>query len=88
MRNHHRSLLTLGWLIAAGTCFQLGGCSSLGSYIAKLNPCGTILNCDPVEYRFISSNYQGPGADPKVDPACTYPPFCADDPFVRSTTTQ
>ncbi len=73
--------------LSSGVCFQFSGCglADLASYVAKLNPCGTILNCDPVEYRFIQSGYQGPGADPEIDPACTYPPFCEDDPFVSST---
>ena len=88
MRDYRRLLIGLGWLIAAGTCFQISSCSSLGSYIANINPCGTVLNCDPVTYRFIQSNYQGPGANPSVDPSCTYPPFCANDPFVRTTATK
>ena len=62
------------------------GC--LSKVARNINPCGTILNCDPVTYRFIQSGYQGPGADPAVDPSCTYPPFCADDPFVATQATQ
>lgn len=73
--------------IVAGVCL-LSGCDlgSIGQYIANINPCGTILNCDPVTYTFIRSGYDGPGADPDVDPACTYPPFCANDPFVSTQT--
>lgn len=71
--------------VVAGTCFQLGGCfGGVGQFVSNLNPCGTILNCDPVEYRFITSGYEGPGANPGVDPTCTYPPFCDGDPFVTS----
>lgn len=74
--------------IMVGTCCQFGGCtlSGIGQYIANINPCGTLLDCDPVEYRFVTSGYDGPGADPDIDPACTFPPYCADDPFVSSTT--
>jgi hypothetical protein len=67
--------------ILAGSCFQLGACAQ---YVSRLNPCGTILNCDPVEYRFVRGNYDGPGVDPDLDPSCTYPPFCDNDPFVSS----
>lgn len=74
--------------IIVGTCFLLGcDLGSIGQYVANINPCGTVLNCDPVTYTFIKSGYEGPGADPDVDPACTYPPFCADDPFVATITT-
>jgi hypothetical protein len=69
------TLATIG-----GICLQLGGClGSAVSYAANINPCGTLLNCDPVTYDFITSGYEGPGADPDVDPACTYPPFCGPD---------
>jgi hypothetical protein len=69
-------------------CLQFGGCglADLGQYIANLNPCGTILACDPVYYNFVRSGYSGPGANPDIDPACTYPPYCANDPFVATVT--
>ena len=73
-------------VVLAGTGYQLAGCGDIASYLGKINPCGTALNCDPITYRFIRSGYRGPGADPTVDPACTYPPFCnrttpGSDPF-------
>ena len=76
-------------LFAGGALFQVGGCSVAGlrSYISTLNPCVAILACDPVSWRFLTSGYQGPGANPNVDPACTYPPFCVGDPFVQTTAT-
>jgi len=87
MKNRRTRLLRAATIAAVvGTCVQWGGCG-LGdvlTYVANFNPCGTILNCDPVTYQFIRSGYKGPGADPKVDPACTYPPFCEDDPFVST----
>ena len=69
-----------------GIGLQFSGCgpADVGSFLGSFNPCGTILACDPVTYDFIRSGYEGPGADPDVDPACTYPPFCANDPFVTS----
>lgn len=83
MRNPIRVLRVAITAGVVGTCFQLGGCSPL-SYIANINPCGTILECDPVQYEFITSGYEGPGARPDIDPFCTYPPFCDGDPFVSS----
>ncbi|MEW6250652.1 MAG: hypothetical protein AB1716_08380 [Planctomycetota bacterium] len=87
---HKRSLRWLRvacLLLTSGTALQIGSCGlgDVGHFIADFNPCGTILNCDPVTYRFIQSGYEGPGADPDIDPACTYPPFCPGDPFVSST---
>ena len=81
-----RSLRKVLTVAAVGLCYQLGGCSLGGitNYLANVNPCGTILNCDPVTYNFINSGYDGPGADPDIDPVCTYPPYCEDDPFVTS----
>lgn len=84
MRRPLRILRAASIVVIAGTCFQFGGCSPAGvvQYVANFNPCGTILDCDPVQYRFMTSGYDGPGADPDIDPACTFPPFCANDPFI------
>lgn len=86
MRRCNRPLRLAFLAALGGTCLQFGACSPGGvaRFVANLNPCGTILNCDPVTYRFVTSGYEGPGADPGVDPACTFPPFCANDPFVSS----
>jgi hypothetical protein len=69
-----------------GVCVQLGGCSlgGIAQYVANINPCLSVLACDPVTYRFETSGYRGPGADPNIDPVCTYPPFCQGDPFVAT----
>ena len=82
-------LRAAAYAVAGGAVFQIGGCSlsDVLSFAKDFNPCGTILNCDPVQYRFLTSGYQAPGADPDIDPACTYPPFCANDPFVSTITT-
>ncbi len=80
--------LALGAL-AGGCLLQLGTCTpgNILGYVRNLNPCGSILACDPVTYRFLTSGYQGPGINVNVDPSCVYPPYCAVDPFVRTTTT-
>ncbi len=65
--------------------FQFVGCEPQGvvNYFQnRFNPCGLVLQCDPAEWRFLTSGYEGPGVDPEVDPACVFPPFCAGDPFV------
>ena len=72
--------------LGAGAIVPACGVGSAAQFVARLNPCGTVLNCDPVAYQFIKSGYQGPGADPNVDLACTYPPYCnytgtLPDPF-------
>jgi hypothetical protein len=79
-----RGLLRKGLLAAAAGAVLPAGCGDLGRFVANFNPCGTILNCDPVQYEFIRSGYEGPGADPDIDPACTYPPYCDGDPFVET----
>ncbi len=86
MQRRCNALVLATLTMVVGTCFQLGGCglADLGQYIANLNPCGTILACDPVYYTFVRSGYSGPGANPDIDPACTYPPYCANDPFVTT----
>lgn len=64
-------------LAASASLFQFGGCfEDLGVFVNNLNPCGSILNCDPTLYEFATSGYDGPGFDPDVDLACTYPPYC------------
>lgn len=65
-------------LAAGGALAQLGGCGpfDIGRYVARLNPCGTLLNCDPVVYEFARSGIDSPGVVPDKDPFCTYPPYC------------
>lgn len=74
----------LTWAAAAasgGMMFQFG-CGAAGTFLRNFNPCVAVLNCDPVAFEFATSGYRGPGVDINVDPACTFPPFCPDDPFV------
>jgi len=75
-----RSLAAFATTLAiGGTCLLVGGCDAIelaAGAIGGLNPCGTILACDPQEYRFVTSGIDGPGVVPDLDPFCTYPPFC------------
>jgi hypothetical protein len=86
--HRNRVLRFASILLMSGTLFQFNGCfSDAASFVNNINPCGTILNCNPLSYNYWRSGYEGPGVDPDVDPACTYPPFCTltgvtpPDPF-------
>jgi hypothetical protein len=69
-----------------GIFFQMGGCdlgSLATSAVSSINPCGTILNCDPSLYQFVTSGIEGPGVRPDIDPFCTFAPWCnlSQDPL-------
>lgn len=78
MKSIRRPLIQWALYVSSGAAlFQFGGCfENLGVYANNFNPCGTILNCDPADFVFQTSGYQGPGFDPDVDLTCTFPPFC------------
>ena len=80
MHRTRGSFMTLVMMLAAvGACAVLGGCDLLGTAanaISNINPCGTLLNCDPAAYAFAQSGIDGPGVRPDLDPFCTFPPFC------------
>lgn len=87
MSRFQKAVFRWGFALSAGAVmFQLSSCTpgNIGRYVAGLNPCGSILNCDPLAYTFLTSGYRGPGVDPDVDPFCTFPPFCsaAQDPII------
>ena len=52
-----------------GTVFQAG---CLGKLASNVNPCGTILDCDPVEWDLMFHDYP----DWDIDPTCTIPGLC------------
>jgi len=52
-----------------GTTF-ISGC--LGKIGSNINPCGTILDCDPVEWDLMFHDYP----DWDIDPTCTIPGLC------------
>ena len=79
MRSRSNAILRFVFVVGlAGTCAAIGPCDVV-SYVSNVNPCGTILNCDPLEYEFVKADYQGPGVDVELDPFCTWPPFCDPD---------
>jgi hypothetical protein len=90
MRPMRKRILALAaTVLAGGSLLQIGTCTpnNILSYVRGLNPCGSLLACDPVTYTFLTSGYQGPGIDADIDPACVYPPYCPGDPFVSTGTT-
>jgi hypothetical protein len=84
MRRVKRTWLRNASLVAGGVTFQLGACSPEGlvNLVTGLNPCNSILNCDPQAFAFIASDIDGPGFY-EEDPFCSFPPFCttAQDPI-------
>ncbi len=57
-----------------------GGINCLGQATRLLNPCGTVLVCDPLEYDLMNYDLDDfPDFD--VDPTCTIPGFCDGVPF-------
>jgi len=80
MRRRAKWMLNLAAAIGAGMMFQFVGCSlgGLKNVVTGLNPCGTILFCDPRLYNFVRSGIDGPGLVPEQDPFCTFPPFCSE----------
>ena len=83
MQRLRRRITVLATVLAVGgACFQVGGCNAfelLSSAVSSINPCGTILACNPQEYAFLKSGIDGPGANPYLDPFCVFPPFCDAD---------
>lgn len=48
-------------------------CEGIGQKLVhNVNPCGTVLNCDPVEYDLLTTDYP----DFDKDPTCTIPGQC------------
>lgn len=79
MRRYYMKLMSLAAITSGGAMYAIFGCSPVPALIngvTSVNPCGTVFDCDPAEYSFITSGYEGPGVDPSIDIFCTYPPFC------------
>ena len=87
MHRDRKSQVTVAVIVALGLCGLLNtGCDLLSTVtdaVSTINPCGTILACDPQEYQFITSGIDGPGINVEADPYCTNPPFCdaSQDPI-------
>lgn len=71
--------LSAAAVVAGGVSYACAPVPALINTITGVNPCGTILACDPRLYNFATSGLDGPGADPDKDPFCTFPPYCTQD---------
>lgn len=70
--NWHQRLLTAAFVAATGSVMAFS-CTGFGEKIVNnVNPCGTILNCDPVEYELLTTDFP----DYDLDPTCTIPGQC------------
>jgi hypothetical protein len=87
MRRTRSRIIKLTLALAVGGSLLAGGCSAanVASYFVHYNYGGSVLNMTPASYAFLTSGYKGPGVNPDIDPACTYPPYCTltgvSDPF-------
>lgn len=77
MRKQLRTIFS-SVIVLGATALQINGCG-LGRLIAGVNPCGTLLECDPRVYAFVQSGIDGPGVEVDDDPFCTFAPFCTED---------
>jgi hypothetical protein len=59
-----------GTVMDAG-CFEMA-INNTGRLANYINPCGTILNCDPFEYDLLTTSWP----DYTKDPSCTIPGLC------------
>lgn len=79
MKRYRHWLQVLLAAALLGTTFQAGtGC--IGTIARNVNPCGTILVCDPLEYDLMWTD-QSDWPDYNIDPTCTIPGECGETPF-------
>ncbi len=72
----YQTIVRVVFVLASGTALALS-CTGVGEKVrTNLNPCGTIITCDPVEYDLLTTDYP----DWNLDPTCTIPGQC-DGPY-------
>jgi len=64
----------IGLILATGVVFDFDfSCTGLTEKVVNnVNPCGSIFNCDPVEYDLLTTDFP----DWDIDPTCTIPGQC------------
>ena len=72
-----RVALVISAGMLAGTLPGVPGVGCAGRVARNFNPCGTILDCDPVEYDLMMN----PFPDWSLDPTCTIPGQCGNGVF-------
>ena len=75
----YAKILALAAPLATGGMMLQVSCSGAANLLGQVNPCGTILACDPLLYRLIAADIDSPGVRPEIDIFCSYPPFCPPD---------
>jgi hypothetical protein len=76
-------LVQIGVAVVTGSVLELSCGGVAEKVVQNVNPCGTILECDPVEYDLLTQDYP----DWDLDPTCTVPGQCGGYPVSSSTTT-
>ncbi len=77
MKCSGRMQAVMGVLAAGSMLWAIGGtCHDVATYV---NPCGTILNCDPVQWELAIANTEYP--DWSMDPTCSIPYQCGANPY-------
>jgi len=72
MRRFNKWQITIRILLAVsflGTTFGVG---CLGTMVKSINPCGTIIDCDPLEFDLLFMDIP----NFEADPSCTIPGYC------------
>jgi hypothetical protein len=69
-----QQMFRIAIVLMAGTLMQFNfTCTGAAERLANnVNPCGTIFNCDPVEWDLLRT----PFPDWSIDPTCTIPGQC------------
>ncbi len=67
-----RVAMIVSTTLLAGTLMGMPGIGCAGRVANNFNPCGTILDCDPLEYDLFTHRFP----DWSLDPTCTIPGMC------------
>ena len=60
-----KCLVLAGPIVSGGMLMGLS-CTDVGNVLGQVNPCGTILACDPAIYRLVAANIDSPGVRQNV----------------------
>ena len=77
-RCYMKLMMTFAAMSTGGMLYSCSPVPVAINGITSVNPCGTILNCNPIEYDLA---LHGTYPDYAIDPTCTIPGFCGGTPF-------
>ena len=72
MKRSRKWELSVALFLSAAMTGSFGFTGCTEKVVKNFNPCGTILNCDPVEYDLMMNDWP----DWDLDPTCTIPGQC------------